>query len=565
MRKLVTLGVALAGTLVLLAACQPQTGASKDAMDYASNISADNIRAHMEFLADDLMQGRDTGEPGYEISANYVATFMKLYGLKPGNGDSFFQSVPFRSATVVESSASLTLAGETMELDPVDDLVITPSNNEETASAEGGLVFVGYGIHAPDFGYSSYEGLDVEGKYVVMVRRGAPDDLPSDERAYFSSTDHKYAEAQRRGAIGVITLTSPSWREAYGWDVISRWVGGGSSFNWVGPEGNVPMSYPDLGVRGWLSYDMTDKLFEASGHDYEEVIEQLGAGELVAFDVPGTLTASVTSEWESISSRNVVGVLEGSDPALKEEYVLFSGHLDHTGVRKSVAGSHAEGEAGDGHGDLINNGAYDNASGIAILLEIMRVYSNMETRPRRSMVFLAVTAEEKGLLGSEYWGANPTLDIDKVSANVNLDMPILTFPIADVVGYGVEHSELHEIVEEKAGMLDLALSPDPKPEEVIFVRSDQYSFVKEGVPAVFLVPGFNSRDEAINGEEAWEEFSSEHYHKPSDDLSLPYNKEAAFDFAATNFLVGLEVANRDKRVEWKDNFFGRQFGPLREQ
>lgn len=561
MRKFGIFGAALLGGVAMLAACQPQTS-SPTAMDYANRIDAENIRAHIEFLADDLMRGRDTGADEYEIAANYVATYMKLMGFKPGNGDSYMQEVPFRKSSVKEMNATLTIDGEEMKLEPMKDFVLGGSYNALEESARGEIVFAGYGIHAPDFGYSDYENIDVEGKYVMMVRRGAPEGFPSDERAYFSSTDHKMSEAIKRGAKGVLWLADPAWKERYSWERLARWAAGGGGMNWVAPDGSVPNAHPEIAITGMLSYDMGDKLFESAPQPVAETLEGLKSGEPQSFVFPASISASRTSEWEEIRSPNVVGILEGSDPELKDEYVLFSGHLDHVGVDEPRPDENGE---IDENQDLINNGAYDNATGIGILLEVMRMYSEMETRPKRSIIFLAVTAEEKGLLGSEYWGANPTVDIDKVSANINIDMPVLTFPIADVVGYGVEHSGLHEIVAEKSGKMGLELSPDPWPEQVIFVRSDQYSFVKQGVPAVFLVPGFTSADPDINGEEAWRGFEKEHYHSPSDDLSLPFDMASAKKFAATNFLVGLEVANRDKRIEWKEgDFFGKQFGPLRD-
>jgi len=540
--------------LSVMAACQPGPESPAPA-DVAAAISVDRIRAHMEFLADDLLEGRNTGERGYDIAANYFATQCKLMGLQPaGDNGSYFQEVPFRTSAFGSGSARLTLNGETRELSVPEDLAMAGSYNAQEEAASGSMVFAGWGISAPEFGYDDYADIDVDGKIVMLVRRGAPERFPSDERAYYSSTSYKMQEAVRRGARGVLLVATPEYQEKYSWERLSGYFSR-SGFEWIAPDGSVPNAYPELKLYGVLSYGQQAKLFEAAPMPLEVIVEKLDAGVSVAFDFPATLDATRISEWEEVSSRNVACVLPGSDPELSGEYVLFSGHLDHVGTKA---------DAKDGE-DHIYNGAYDNAAGIAIMLEVARLYTTLPEAPKRSILFLAVTAEEKGLLGSEYWAAHPTVPVDKVSANVNVDMPVLTFPLADVIAYGAEHSELGDIVRTQSATQNLALSADPWPEEVIFVRSDQYSFVKAGIPAVFLVPGFTSSDETIDGEALMRGFEDEHYHEVGDDLSLAFDRDSAKRFAAANFLVGLEVANRDMPVRWKEgDFFAKRFAGQRE-
>ncbi|HEX7029856.1 MAG TPA: M28 family metallopeptidase [Gammaproteobacteria bacterium] len=534
--------------IAALAACQPQQQAPS-AVDVAGRIDAGNIRAHMEFLADDLLEGRDTGERGYAIAAQYFATQCKLMGLEPaGDGDSYFQQVNFRRSTFESGAATLTLDGKRQELSFPDDLVVTGSYNAKEESVSGDIVFVGWGISAPEFGYDDYANVDVKDKIVMFVRRGAPDNFPSEERAYYSSASYKMGEAVRRGARGLLMVTTPEAQEKYSWDRIKGYASHGR-LEWTGPDGGVPNAYPELKVMGVLSYELQAAVMESAPAPLEEIIGKLEAGETASFDLPATLEVTRRSSWEEITSSNVACVLPGSDPELRDEYVLFSGHLDHVGTDNDPEGE-----------DHIYNGAYDNATGIAIMLEVARVFTTLPEAPKRSLLFLAVTAEEKGLLGSEYWAANPTVPIEKVSANVNLDMPVLTFPLADVIAYGAEHSELGDIVREQAATQNLALTPDPWPEQVIFVRSDQYSFVKAGVPAVFLVPGWTSTDPAIDGKAKMHGFMEEHYHKVSDDLSLPFDMPSAKRFAAANFLIGLDVANRAGMVKWNaGDFFGKRF------
>lgn len=539
--------------IAVLAACQPQEQAPTP-VAVAERIDADNIRAHMEFLADDLLEGRDTGERGYAIAAQYFATQCKLMGLEPaGDEGSYFQQVTFRRSTFDSGEAALTLDGKTQALSIPGDIVMTGSYNAKEETANGGIVFVGWGISAPEFGYDDYANVDVEGKIVMLVRRGAPESFPSEERAYYSSSSYKLGEAVRRGAKGLILVSTPEAQERYTWERVQGYASHGG-LEWMSPDGSVPSAHPELKVTALLSYDLQARVLENAPMPLADILEKLKAGEPVSFALPASLDVTRRSSWEEVTSSNVACVLPGSDPALRDEYVLFSGHLDHVGIDEGDDDPEGEGE------DHIYNGAYDNATGIAVMLEVARVFTTLPEAPKRSLLFLAVTAEEKGLLGSEYWAANPTVPIEKVSANVNLDMPVLTFPLADVIAYGAEHSELGDIVREQSATQGLELSPDPWPEQVIFVRSDQYSFVKAGVPAVFLVPGWTSTDPAIDGEARMQTFMDEHYHEVSDDLALPFDMDSAQRFAAANFLIGLEVANRAGMVKWNaGDFFGKRF------
>lgn len=553
MKKINILAVMATVALGLVACDDTQTttagGEPVSRLEVADRISAQNIRAHVEFLADDLLEGRYTGKRGYDIAARYVATQYKLLGLEPAGDDGrYLQDVSFRRAVPVDGSASLAINGKSRALDIPADLAISGSFYKQEQSVAADLVFVGNGVSAPEFGYDDYAGVDVDGDIVVMMRYGSAPALPDSERAHFSATSVRLQTAVEKGAKGVIFLYRPEFRERVSWDYISGSISRGD-LNWVNPDGTVPEAYPELNLVARASYDLAGELL-ATGGDMEDLLARLDEGTPVSFEMPARLEATSVTEWEEFSSPNVAAVLPGSDPEKRDEYVLFSGHLDAVGM---VTDEDAK--------DQVRNGAYDNATGIGIMLEVARVFARMEERPDRSILFLAVTGEEQGLLGSEYWAANPTVPIDKVSANVNLDMPVLTFPLADVIAYGAEHSEMEQIVREQSATQNLELSPDPWPEQRIFTRSDQYSFVKAGVPAVFLVPGWTSLDPDIDGEKKMREFEDKHYHKPSDDLERAFDKDSAQRFAAANFLIGLEVANRDRMVAWfKDDYFGERYG-----
>lgn len=512
-------------------------------------IDAKRIRAHMEFLADDLLEGRNTGERGHEIAAAYFATQCKLMGLEPaGEEGSYFQQVPFRSSRLVEATGTLTLQGEARALVAPNDIRVDASHAAAEESGSGAIVFAGWGISAPEFGYDDYASLDVEGKVVMLVARGAPDIFPSTQRAYYSSGSYKIREAVRRGARGVLFLTQPAMQARFTWEQVLGYSGR-PSLEWIAPDGSVPNAHPELAFVATPSYALQAELLEFAPLPAEEVYEKLKAAEPVAFELPAEIAITRKSAWEEIRSPNVACMLPGSDPVLRDEYVVFTGHLDHVGVRER-----------EGEEDAIHNGAYDNAAGIAMLLEAARAYTGMEEKPKRSLIFLAVTAEEKGLLGSDYWARHPTVPMSKVVANVNIDMPVLTFTMADVIAYGAEHSEIGDIVAARAAEVELAVGPDPWPEEVIFVRSDQYSFVRAGVPSLFLVPGWQAAEDGVDGPAEMRAFLETHYHKPSDDLALPFSMDAAERFTRLNWLVGLDIANRDAPVQWRPgDFFGERF------
>jgi Zn-dependent M28 family amino/carboxypeptidase len=297
-----------------------------------------------------------------------------------------------------------------------------------------------------------------------------------------------------------------------------------------------------------LSESGAAELFDLAGRDLTALFERHLGGEAGGFELDVSATLARQSAQRRATAPNVLGLLRGGDRALRGEFVLYTAHLDHLGIRPGTAG------------DEIHNGAYDNAAGVAAVLEIARAMTRASPRPRRSIIFAAVTAEEKGLQGSQYLATHTPVPIEDIVANINIDMPYLGFPIADVEGFGVEHSTLHLALTRATGQLGLTLTPDPRPELVRFIRSDQFSFVERGVPSLILKPGSKSADAAIDGGARLEAFLRDHYHRPSDDLDLPFSEQAAERFVRAALLLGLDVANDDRRPEWNDNdFFGDRF------
>ncbi|MFT5542610.1 MAG: Zn-dependent M28 family amino/carboxypeptidase, partial [Arenicella sp.] len=318
---------------------------------------------------------------------------------------------------------------------------------------------------------------------------------------------------------------------------------------WVQDNGMPANVQPELKGSAYLSMPAADKLFAAGPTPIADIYALLDKDEVPrGFDIPLTVNLKRETTHEALSSPNVVAILEGGDPELKNEYVVFSAHSDHIGIAKTVKK------------DKINNGAMDNASGTSVLMETARMFANLPQAPKRSIIFIAVTGEEKGLLGADYYARNPKVPEGSMVANVNLDMPILTYEFADIIAFGANHSSMKASVEVAAKNVGLTLSDDPWPEQNLFTRSDHYSFVKQGIPAVFLVPGLQSKNPNIDGSQMFGDFLANNYHKPGDDMSQPFVWAAAKTFTEVNFQIGLALANQAEKPTWNEgDFFGETF------
>ncbi len=524
------------------------------AVDKADQHLQDRLRAHIEFLADDLMRGRQPGSEGYNIAANYVASQFRQMGLLPaGNNGTYFQQVPLRQAFLESGSAEMVFDhnGGTKPLVFVEQFFMGPSLVHTSSALEAEMVFAGYGINAPELGHRDYADIDAKGKVVVYFA-GQPHDFPSEEGAHFASGKEKTRAAVRHGAVGILTIYTTRATQRYKWERVGSRVGK-PSMGWIDDTGEAHGVFEQIQVRGMLRHAAAATLFENAPLDLATLLElDENGGALAPFDLEGKLKMRQRSTHETIYSPNVVAVLPGSDPLLANEYVLYTAHLDHIGVLHSD-------DKGEGHGDLINNGALDNASGISVMLETARLFAQGE-RPRRSILFAAVTAEEKGLVGSEYFAMNPTVPIEAIVSEVNLDMPLLLYDFGDVIAFGAEHSSLGETVSRAAQSFGIELTPDPFPEQNLFTRSDHYRFVQQGIPSVFLVTGVNSLDGTVDTQAIFKSFLQQHYHKPSDDPNLPIHYGAAARFTRINAKIGELVANEPARPSWHEgDFFGRTY------
>ena len=507
------------------------------------------LQAHVTFLADDLLDGRSAASRGYEIAAKYVATQLQQYGLKPaGNEGTWFQQVPLLEATPVlpGSSATLTRENSATEFEYSTDYLpgadFLASNSNLTAP----LAFAGFGVEAPEQQYNDFEHVDLVGR-IAVIFSGAPARFPATARAYHSWNLRKWSKLVEHGAVGVIVLDSPDDAKRVPWEraLALSWV---PQMRWLDDSGAAVDSFPELKLRFRFNPAAAPRLFEGAEHSYEDVENALNEGVAQGFALPGTMALSATTGLRRTNSVNVIGLLEGADPKLKSEYVVVTAHLDHLGKGAAV------------DGDAIYNGAHDNALGVAMLLEMARTLT-AGVRPRRSILFVATTAEERGLLGSDYFVAHPGTPARTLVANINIDTPLTFTATRDIVAYGETNSSLGPLTASIATALGYRLSPDPNPEEVALVRSDEFSFVRRGIPAITLQAGNQSKDSKIDMAALKAEFRQRHYHQPSDDLSLPMDFAAAVDLTRINRRLVLEVANAQTRPRWRaGDFFGQTFG-----
>jgi hypothetical protein len=508
----------------------------KNSMD---RIDTNSIRAHIAFLADDKLKGRYPGTEGYQTAVDYVIDQYKKIGLQPGgDNNGFTQKLIIRKSLVNNSSSVAILKdkyGNTDSLQFAREYTPLPHPLKENTAVQGQMVFAGYGVEIPG-GYSDYKDLDVAGKIVVFIN-GAPPGLISTLTAHFSNPGNKINTAYAKGAVAVIWINSiarpgtnqnptlqsntalnPEKTAAYG----------------LGFAGNV-----EACIYGNIA--LLKKLFLNSGKQMEEVLADLKNGKPAGFDLPLSITIAYKTSHTDFESYNVVALIPGSDKVLKNEYVVHSAHLDHVGIGKVV------------NGDSIYNGAHDNASGVASLLEIARVYKSSGAKPKRSILVVMVTGEEMGLIGSSYFAANPTVPKGSIVADVNTDMPTVIAPLLSIVPLGAEHSSIMNNVKFAAGYLGLEVEKDPEPNENRFIRSDQYSFVKNGIPALHIKYGAKSDVPGFNLTDFVKQWRAKYYHQAADGMDGIFNFAAAKKYIQLNFLISYSIAQSTERPKWNDN------------
>ena len=496
------------------------------------------VRADVEFLASDGLEGRDTGSKGYGIAADYVASQFRAIGLEPGgeNGG-WFQQVPLRRASFARPPVlSLGIGGQRVALEQGKDVSLRPSVTEKALRENAGFVFVGYGLKDARYRFDDYRGLNLKGKIAVALE-GTPNGLPSEIEAHLNAS--KAIMAAQAGAVGFIEVS----RKASGQGGFRR--AGRPVIDWVDSSGRAGSTPPGLKLRLSLSEEIAGRLFEGAPRSLASV--RADAKGPRGFALRPTLSVDAENKWEDFTSPEVIGMMKGSDPTLAAEHVVLMGHLDHLGMR-------LDGKPGE---DVIYNGALDNAAGVATMLEAARLFAAQPVRPKRSVIFIANTGEERGLLGADYYANHPTVPASSIVGLVDLDMPLLLYPFTDVTAFGAEHSTVGAMVAEAGASMGISVAPDPMPEEAIFTRSDHYMFVRQGVPAVLLMTGH-----ANGGKEIWNSWLSKIYHSPQDDLKQAINWDAGARYADLNYRIARAMADAPVRPMWlQGDYFGDLFDP----
>jgi Zn-dependent M28 family amino/carboxypeptidase len=517
----------------------------EDIAKFSESVQAEDIRYHIAVLANDSLKGRLPGTPEYDIAMAYVADRYKELGVMPiGNkeGSTYFQTMILRNSKI-DTTQSFMISNNKDSLQVGADYFFFGNANEKESEFSGDLVIAGYAIQAPEYGFNDFENLDVKGK-IAVVFLGGPSTLPASERAYLSNTVTKIQTLDRLGAEGVLfVMPGDSNRFTGIYDRMSQ-----RGINSVLMPDGKALGRSDFGDHlkfgGYVSESFLSELTGISDENWKNYRENA-----IALYQPSAniqLSGKAVSTFKEFESANVLGLIEGGE--LKDEYIVHTAHLDHIGIGKAV------------DGDSIYNGAHDNASGISAMIEIARLYSNLPSKPKRSVIFAAVTAEEMGLLGSKYLAVNPPVDQQKIIANVNTDMPTLIAPMLSVEPLGAEQSSIMEVVKRSTQQLNLRIDPDHAPEEVRFVRSDNLNFVLEGIPALRMKYGLKTESSEAGLDSVIKAFTKLHYHKPSDELN-----DEMFDFDAARTYVRLQFMNSylinvaAEKPSWNEDSFFKKF------
>ncbi len=530
--------------LVALAVAPLSTLRAADA-----TVAARRVQAHASFLADDLLEGRGSGARGFTLAARYVATQFARAGLTPGaNGGIFEQPVHLLETTNEREAGRLVVHrdGRDDALTPVTDMIVAVTAGQSTDHISAPAVFVGFGVRAPDLAHDDFAGVDLRGK-IAVVLSGAPKRFPSAQRAHHGHVDQKRTLLIQHGAIGMVTIQTP-WDEARRPWAITAAQTRFPTMRLVDASGAIVDGFPALRVNGTVNFASAERVLGGAPKTVTEIFAAADRGESQSFPLPGIITLEGKATNRPAEAANILGWLPGTDPALAGHPVVITGHLDGYGIGTPV------------DGDAIYNGAVDNAVGIGVILHLVDELV-AGPRLRRPILFAAVTAEEKGLLGARYLAAHPPAWVQRYNATINIDMPLLSAAASNLVAYGADNSTLGAILNRVASRHGLVVSPDPAPEEVRFVRSDQYPFVLQGVPALKVDPGQEAVDAGIDLAAAEQSFRRNRYHKPSDDLSQPIDWNAAGAYAALMLDLVREVADDPIAPTWlPGDFFGETFG-----
>ena len=523
-----------------LIAAQAQSSAPPAAQKAMNAIDPEKIRATVKYLSDDALQGRGTGQKGGDMAAGWIAEQFKSYGLLPaGDAGTYFQKINFFGVTTDPKEthfAFVPKSGAEIPLKFADDYIANDQTHATKSEIDAPLVYVGYGIEAPEYHWDDYKGTDVKGKVLLMLVNEPPSDDPNFFKGkaltYYGRWTYKYEEAARRGAVGVVLIHKTDMA-SYGWEVVRNSWGGETSLLKDDTD-------PKLKSAGWIQLEVARKLAQAAGMDLDKMMADANSRSFKPVELPVRVKETIVSHVRSFTSRNVVGKVKGSDPKLENQAILYTAHYDHLGIHP------------DEPGDNIYNGAEDNATGCGILLELARVVAASPEKPKRTVIFASVTAEEQGLLGSNYLGQHPPVAARNISLDLNYDdIQPLGVP-EQVVVSGAERTSAYPLVEKVAKEFGLAIQPDNHPEAGHYYRSDHFSMARVGVPAFSVNEGalFKGHDLAW-GEEKQRDYVAHRYHQPSDEYRPDMDFRTDAEMAKFGLILGWEVANQPSLVAWQ--------------
>ena len=514
-----------------------------------NTISPERIRWHVRFLSHDLLEGRGTGQRGGDLAAEYIATQFAEFGLKPaGDHGTYMQKVPLVGITTMPETqfALVPKRGETMNLKPLDEYVAYDESQQPQSDIDADIVFVGYGVEAPEYGWDDYKGVDVKGKVLLMLVNEPPSNDPKFFKGkaltYYGRWTYKYEEALRKGAIGVI-LIHQTQMASYPWEVVRN--------SNAGEKSSLRLNGPALKVASWIQFDVATRLITASGMNLEKLMQAAQSRDFHPVNLGARLQAHMVSKIRNFESNNVLAILPGGDRRAADEAILYTAHYDHFGIRPDMPG------------DNIFNGADDNATGCGILLEIARAFGTAAARPRRSILFAAVTAEEQGLLGSEYLAQHPPIAAGKISIDLNYDDVKPLGAPEEVEVSGAERTSFFPMVQATAKEFRLAIRPDARPEAGHFYRSDHFSLARVGVPSFSINEGMKFRGHPESwGLDQEREYVDKHYHQPSDEYHPEMDFVGDSAMARFGFALGWEAASMPKLIGWQH---GDEFEAAREK
>ena len=523
------------------------------------NIDQKAILERINVLSSDEYEGRLPGTKGEELTVTYLTGESKKLGLQPGNPDgTYVQKVPLVGITGAQAQPfTVTRGGQTRTFKWSDDVVAFTKRVQDNVSiANSDLIFAGYGVTAPEYNWDDFKGVDVKGKTIIVLVNDpqlpdAADPSKLDAKmfngqamTYYGRWTYKYEKAAELGAAAVFIVHETA-TAGYPYPVVQGFLG--ERFSLVADDKNMGRA----ALEGWFSLDTAKAIFKMAGQDFDALKKQALSRDFKPVPLNMKASMGVRNAMRTIDSQNVVAKLEGADAQMKDEYVIYSSHWDHLGVGEPV------------EGDKIYNGALDNASGVSTLLEIARAYTQVQPKPKRSILFLFVTAEEQGLLGSEYYATHPLYPLEKTAANINMDGVNQWGRTSDITVIGMGASDLDDYLRDAAAAQNRTLAPDPESEKGFYYRSDHFNFAKVGVPALYTDSGisFIGKDASYSKTKR-DEYTNTDYHKPSDEIKPDWDLSGAGEDARLLFTVGYNVANADKLPEWKP---GNEFKARRDQ